>query len=648
MNCVLKSQLASALPFALLTVAQLSFGAAALENMAFEDIQDGRPAGWTFFGQGFTAERGVGHNGSGGVVWESATPTAKPSGCVRKIDLPRGRCYRFSCLVKMENFSIPGRGGASMHLEWYDAKDKWMAGAHSEKDFNDRNTDWYIIGGVTKVIPPEAKTLRIQVRVSEGASGKVSFDNVTVKPLDRDPVAFVFSSAYRDMAASGKVRFHAALHAEDKGEGLRAEFEYVAADGSTEKKPPSEFTPSGATISLDVAALAMGTHPVTCRLFGRDGKPMGAASCDFTRVDRLPSRRVWIDGRKRCLIGGKPFFPLGMYWGKIDREKLEKYAEGPFNCLMPYTRATKEELDLCQSKGFKVFINLKNETLHSKWARHLKITSQEQVDAFFLKEIAKVKDHPALLAWYVNDEAPEEEIPERTHLYRLFRERDPDHPTWAVLDRVHDLREFIPTFDILGVDPYPVAQKPVKHVTEFMRGAREKVFDDRPFWNVPQTFNWAWYRPKQAAKERFPTEREMRNMNWQHIAMGANGLVAYCYHVLWEKVPPDKFDDYWKPICRAAEDVRRMIPILLSDEEAPVATCSSETVPVRTWKRGEFLYVLAVNASDDRQAADVVLPHGSWKADGCETGCSGRMVAPNRIRFMFEPLDISLMRLKAM
>ena len=622
--------------------------ALAFGNSSFEEIEGGRPVGWKLSGQGFRAERGVGHNGSGGVVWECAEPSKGQSSCSRAVDVERGAAYEFSCLVKMEDFRIAsGKGGVSICMEWYDANGKWMAGGYSEKNFKERNLDWCRIGGVTRVLPREAKTVKVQVYVSKGATGRVAFDNVVVQPFNRDPVAFVFSSAYRDTAAEGPVRFHAAFYANRKygADDLAATFSYTGADGREITAAPTEFAADGATLALDVSALAKGTHPVTCTLSEKGGRRLGSAACSFSRVDALPERRVWIDSHRRCIVDGKPFFPLGMYWGRVERKKLAKYAEGPFNCLMPYTRASRAELDLCREMGMMAFINLKNETLHSAWARRMKITSQEQVDAFFIAQIDKVKDHPALLAWYVNDESPVTEVPERTHLYYIFRERDPNHPTWAVLDRLHDLREFIPTYDVLGMDPYPVAQKPLTHITEFIRGTQKAIFSDRPLWNVPQTFNWGWYRKHLADVERFPTEQEMKNMNWQHIALGANGLISYCYHALWRDVKPESFDDYWLPICRAAAEVKRMMPVLLSAEDAPQADGAPEMTPVRTWAKDGDLYVLAVNARASAETANLTISRGSWKAAACEVGVGGRMTAPNRLTVHLPPLGVSFMRL---
>ena len=619
----------------------------ALQNPSFEEVKDGKAAGWKLIKGCFRAERGVGHNGSGGVVWESAEPSKAQSACVATIGAKSGVAYRFSCLVHAENF-VPGPGGtASICVEWYDAKGRWMAGDYSRK-LSDRNTDWMEIGGATREIPAGAKKVQLSLYVTKGSKGRVSFDNVVVRPVKRDVVAFVFSSAYRDMAASGDVRFHASLYLgkDVKVDDIAAEFSYVGAYGSRKRMKASKLSADGASVALNVGDLANGTHPVTCTLRRKDGGLLGSASCEFTRVRRLPERRVWIDRHQRCIVDGKPFFPLGMYWGKVEADKLEKYAEGPFNCLMPYTRATREHLDMCGEKGLMAFINLKNETLNSAWARRRKITSQKEVDDFFEAEINKVKDHPALLAWYVNDEAPTTEIPERTHLYSLFRRLDPNHPTWAVLDRLHDLREFIPTYDVLGMDPYPIAQKPLTHITQFMQGTQKAIFNDRPLWNVPQTFSWAWYRKHLADRERFPTEQELKNMNWQHIALGANGLISYCYHGLWKYVKPEEFEAHWRPICNAAAEVKKMISVLLSVDEAPRVNGAPEMVPVRTWMHEGSLYILAVNAIAEKQMVELAIQSGSWKAVSCEIGVAGRMVSDNRLSIELPPIGMSFMRLK--
>lgn len=201
--------------------------------------------------------------------------------------------------------------------------------------------------------------------------------------------------------------------------------------------------------------------------------------------------------------------------------------------------------------------------------------------------------------------------------------------------------------DVLGIDPYPVAQKPLSHVTDMVRGTQACNFSDRPLWNVPQTFNWGWYRKDQAAKERFPTEQEIRSMNWQHIAGGANGLVSYCFHALLRDIPPAEFEAYWGAICRPNEEVRRLIPVLLSVDPAPAVTGAPAELPVRVWSKGGDLYVLACNVLDRPLAATLKIGSGRWKAVAAEVGPKQRMSGPNTLDIDLPALGVSVMRLGA-
>lgn len=174
----------------------------------------------------------------------------------------------------------------------------------------------------------------------------------------------------------------------------------------------------------------------------------------------------------------------------------------------------------------------------------------------------------------------------------------------------------------------------------------EAIFNDRPLWNVPQTFSWAWYRKHLADRERFPTEQELKNMNWQHIALGANGLISYCYHGLWKYVKPEEFESHWRPICNAAAEVKKMMPVLLSVDEAPRVCGAPEMVPVRTWMHKGSLYILAVNAKTETQRVELTVQTGRWKAVSCEIGIAGHMVSHNRLSVELPPIGVSLMRLK--
>jgi len=616
-------------------------------NASFEALDGAEAADWRFVGgKLMKAVRGAGHNGSGGLVWESAGPATVQVGAVQELAVERGECYRFGALVRTEGFSAT-RGGVCICIEWCDARGKWIAGAYSPS-FRDANADWCRIEGSTRAIPPEAARVTLQLYVTKGASGRVFFDNVTVSPLSRPPVCSVFSSAYRNVAASGLVRFHAvfAPRREWTPADISATFAYRNVAGRLCRVKPTCLDLNGATLELDVSDLERCRQRIVCTLTDAAGRTLGEAACDFTRVDILPSRRVWIDGYNRCIVDGKPFFPLGMYSHTVTEEWISDYAKGPFNCVMPYGRATREGLDLCRAHGLFCCADFHGALPGTSWARARKMTTREEVLGHCRCEIAALKSHPALLAWYVNDEASVMLVPDLCAKYELFCREDDQHPIWAVMDRVYDLRDFIPTFDVLGLDPYPVTQKPLASVTEMVRGAQACTRSDRPLWNVPQTFDWSWYRKDQAAKERFPTEREIRSMLWQHIAGGANGLVGYSFHCLRRDTTPVEFEDYWGRICRPYAEVRNLVPVLLSVDPAPVAAVMPDDLPLRVWRKDGDLHILVCNVRNEPLRAMVGIASGRWRAVAAEVGPMQTMAAPDTLSVDLDASGVSLMRLK--
>lgn len=625
-------------------------------NSAFNEIKDEKqPVGWTCT-RDFRADRGVGHNGSAGLYYSSCDTNVGQNVASQDLTPEIGVPYRFSCLVRTEGFKAPGRNGIGIGIEWVDANGKWLGGGYNQHPFAVANSEWTQLGGSTREIPKEAKSMRVIVFVRPGCTGKAFFDNITVEPLERDPVAFVFSNAYRDLAVEGSVRFHAALFP-PKGEtvrDLKAVFKFTGADGRPlTRRGEVSADGRGATLSLSVSDLAMGTNAVACELTGRSGKRLGRATVDFVRAEKMPERRVWIDAHRRCIVDGKPFFPLGMYWAKVEADKLETYAKGPFNSLVTYSWISDEAMDLCQAKGLKVVPNYSTRMLNSEWSRFKKYTTREQIDMDLRGEINRLKDHPALLGWYVGDECPASEIAERTHMYRLFRELDPDHPTYVVMDRTFDLRQFIPICDVFGIDPYPIcnpfsATMKIGSVTDIAREADSETFGDVPYWNVPQAFDWGLYRSGYAAvanqeATHAPTDEELRNMCWQHIAAGANGLTLYSYFDYYKR--PESFEENWSRTCRIAQEVRAFIPVLLSADPAPTVSGAPSTMPVRTWMHRGQLYVLAVNRHNTAMSTRLRISTGGWRTLARGIGENAKLAGSDRIELELPPLGVSLMRL---
>lgn len=87
-------------------------------------------------------------------------------------------------------------------------------------------------------------------------------------------------------------------------------------------------------------------------------------------------------------------------------------------------------------------------------------------------------------------------------------------------------------------------------------------------------------------------------MTWLCIAEGANGIFFYSFHDLKKGTRGATFDERWKVVCAAAQEVKERMPILLADPaEAPAAPSG---VSVRAWTLGGIRHILAVNGTTEQ------------------------------------------------
>lgn len=618
-------------------------------NAAFEDVQDGRPVAWRPSPKGvWRAARGEGLNGSGALVWESAEPQKTRATCSQTVAVEAGKEYRISASVRTEEFE--GGKGAKVVLLFLDASGKEISGLYP-RGIRAKDTDWCRSEDIA-VAPKGTVKARISLSVLPGAKGKVAFDEVRFEKTERPVVSYVFSSAYRNLAKNGKVTFNAFLNLTEAQCGrATAAFVCRGAAGDERRiqaKICERFGELYATGEAEVSDLAMGEQQVRCEVAGLADAEGTSAACAFTRVAELPKRRVEIDPQGRCRVNGKPFFPIGMYSHFLDEKDAARYAEGPFNTIAVYGLSTPEHLKVLEKRGIMYLTTLKNEIPGKVFATQRGIRTQAESDAFFRERIALLKDCPNLLGWYVCDEAPLSEVAARRHLYDLYRAEDAEHPCWAVMDKPASMREWVAICDVYGIDPYPVAKKPMTAVTDFCSKLNASVCGARPFWNVPQDFDWTWYGRKDGS--RFPTDAELKFFNWVHVACGANGLLGYSFSPFcMEKYAQyEAYARHWKSVCESYRDVKRLTDVLLADPFA--VTGGTVHAPVRAWAKDGKVYVLACNAKAETTDVKVGLGAASFRVEGVET-CAGDpagvspAVADGVLSLRLQPLEYALVRL---
>ena len=619
-------------------------------NSAFEDSKTGTPPGWTLGSEEFKLVSGYGYYGTLGLAWESETPCSGQHAVATQTlsGWRKGVRYRYSVYVRADNLECPsgypyiglnfGRGGP---VETCDVRTEipvsGMKGFARYEGFVER-------------IPENAKDLTVVLGVSKGMKGRVVFDNIDIEEVPEPTVTFLISNAYRSMADEGAVEFHAPIYPPCDPKRSKAVFSFTDATGKVVRRPADRFLPDSMSAKIDVAEMAFGTNAVVGEL--AFGKHVSRASLDFAHVRELPRRRVYIDRHGRCMVDGKPFYPLGMFANGVGAKILDIYTNGPFNCIMPYNPVDRKALDACQAAGIMAFGGHGSVILGSYWGKQLKLDTQEKVEEFHRKDVMALRDHPALLGWYVFDESPASEVPARKRLCDLYREWDPDHLMWAIQCRADDLRDFMLATDVMGIDSYPIGYN--GHTTEQVLDAPTKLtrtcldltFHAVQFWNAPQSYSWSWGKTASwCPGARFPTMTEMRNMNWQHIAAGANGIISYSFGSMYKQ--PD-FPELWKQTIAAHEEIAKVVPVLLSVEPRPsVDSSDPKRLSCRTWVKDGKLYVLACNLTTKPLAADAALEYGNWRLEGRYLSDGEVKVSGKKVRYELPPMGVSFVRMSS-
>lgn len=368
----------------------------------------------------------------------------------------------------------------------------------------------------------------------------------------------------------------------------------------------------GTRVTLPTSALPAGAAQASATVSGSKGEILAKAEWTLRKLTAAEAKSltVYIDENNNTIADGKPFFPLGWYGNHTMSQMLE-IADSPFNCVLDYgtDSVPKAEmlkyLDAVQAHGLKQIYCMNDVYPAAKYYDGKTwegISGNQNIADAVVKSY---RNHPAILAWYLNDELPRSMAPELTGYYRKVRDGDPNHPCYIVLCTMPELGYFPQTTDIMGVDPYPIPRTSVTMVSDWTDDAVASVHGHKPVWIVPQAFAWYQYNPEGSNRGRVPTEAELKTgraptyeeercMTYLALVHGAKGLIYYCYYDL--RVLP-QYQEMWGWMKKIGAEVKQLTPLWLSAEPTSRARFEPATAPVQSLvKRARgHEYLVAVN-----------------------------------------------------
>ena len=626
-----------------------------LKNAGFENAADsGAPADWNGPASVYSRDTAVHRSGDASLKYVNADPAVYVL-CSQPVAPEQGKMYEISAWVKTEN--IAGEeSGATLCVEWYDAAGKWAGGCFPQGVKG--TSDWTLVKGITSRIPAEAATCSISCYVRQGMTGTAWWDDVLMVPYaERALSSVLVSPNYRSQVLGPnpdpiRVRCFLKLtdyplHLSDVLLAWRVKNrvdQSVFAQGAV-----GAITDTKADVVIDGRALPAGRYSVEVALKPKNGgETLASDRWDVSRIVEKQDRTAYIDAHNRLMLNGEPFFPLGMYWGGVKPEELDIYAQSAFNCLMPYAEPTKEMLDLAQARGLKIIASVKNSYFGTD-ASVPAIKSQDDELPYVKSHVEALRDHPALLAWYINDELPLDMLDRLSAHRQWMEDLDPNHPAWVVLYQVDQVREYLPSYDVIGTDPYPIPEKGPAMAGEYARKMTAALCGSRAMWQVPQVFNWANYRKTEVEKAqcRAPSLEEMRSMAWQSIAGGATGIVFYSWFDL-RRDAATPFEDQWARVKTVAQEIKELIPVLLSVETPPkIAIETAPWLSSLVKQRDGVTYVVLVNSGTEAQTARFTLSSAPESiadhADGKSISASGDNAG---VELSMEPLAVHILKIR--
>jgi hypothetical protein len=535
---------------------------------------------------GYALEANSGRNGIAAVVYERANPADYALLPFPLPGLKPGTIYEAEVWVRGENLK-PGKDRNSGGICIDSSKNgKFLTGIYPTFGLPDE-LSWKKL--TMQFSPhPEADSSAVVLYLRKGYTGRIYFCDLAVREktdaqnaiiLNRpDRLTVIGDSTGLQFTVYPKPSADSRLWITVKNNDKVQEFLLKANAGNVFVAQIAGLQPGPVAIQAKLADLKSSSI-VYGETFELNGIPASTLP---------PGGAARIDEDKRLLVDGTPFMPIGMFSGGLKPEDLKRLSEAGFNTMLLYgstgmelggkapTRMErlKKSLDAFQQHGMKLIFSLKDQYPGKEYALR-KMDGVEGLDEVTTALVSELRNHPALLAWYLSDEDTRGEVPGILRLRRLVSQADPWHPTYVLTFRPEDFPYYAAAGDITGVDNYPIvnddsrSSQAVSHLLDIAS------VSGNPVWAVPQVFNWGVYRAKtveEFQKFRFPSAEEIRTMALQSLVHGAKGIIFYHYADIFgraEKFAPGSSETEWPKIVATVQVLKMLEPFVMSTAEVP-------------------------------------------------------------------------------
>lgn len=345
-------------------------------------------------------------------------------------------------------------------------------------------------------------------------------------------------------------------------------------------------------IGFNIDKVQVGAHLLTIEAVDENGETVATLTDTLTK---LPERNgigcaVQIDRiRRHILINGKPkiLFAQGIH-ANPQNWWLDDIAKHGFNTIIPSIPTDQDGLKRARQLLDEAY---RRNLYCIAWLRPPTNQPASEIANAIAKAIFALRDHPAIVTWYLLDE-PEgwwsqggRKEGELISVYKAAKASDPYRPAqlnWYSWTDGKGGYGSLQASDFGSLDHYPFGryENPFVRLSDFLWRMNR---DCRPL-GKPVAFWQQMYGYDDAVRE--PTPQEARAHTWLTIVTGGRLIYWFIYKPMSEKL--------WEAMVQIAEDVRYLEKLLTADDAAEIAVGRDNNVYYTVWsKEGGFILLLA-------------------------------------------------------
>lgn len=319
-----------------------------------------------------------------------------------------------------------------------------------------------------------------------------------------------------------------------KAASLAAQYSLIDSNGKIISELKKEST---GEFNLPIPELAEGNYTLLIQVGEYKTEKL------IRKLAKLPGE-VRFDENKVMYVDGKKTIPYGWFSFPFGEKDLQDLSEIGYTLHVWYASPgnNDDQIRECLNRFAKAGIKCAlypypNYTMNTGEAVRRPLNQEEA--AAIRQRVRNLKNHPALLGWYLHDE-PELRagLPARfMEIHDICQDEDPYHPTIILNTTVAGIHKFAEVADISMPDIYPAfidgGDAGVDLSVIFNSNMTGNEASERINWFTPQGFDWSDFgRPGQRA----PNFVELRNMQYQAVLSGATGFCWFSWAYL-ESMP---------------------------------------------------------------------------------------------------------------